>query len=464
MNHKQKVGMSGKFPVVFFSVALMGLLLIGCEPDKNTLGIDIFPPQDGIVVYTDTITEFETKLVRSRPRVTSISLRSNSETRTFLLGSMVDTITGLSKAEIVTEFSLSRFGDFGEDPHIESLSLWLYVNDIIGDTAQQMHVRVYEFLDSLSMDSDYYSDYDVTGKYNSEPLVDTIITPRAGESVQFVIDNQEFLNRIIDAANSTDSSLVVYNSTFQRKINGLYITTEAVGDGGSFAKLQLANDLAGMRLRYYHDSISIAARDTIPLSTYYIGFDEYFAQKVNIFHHDFTGTALESLIDNPDARPPIAYAQGMSGVNVKISVPDLEEYVGTGQVALNAARLNFYVVPDSVSGISAEDYPLQLMMDSQLPDGTPVPLYDQVTNTNPFQYGKLTQSKEKNVFDEPPLYYYSFDVGRHFQSVILGDIENNDLYIFVNDPVTTTKIIKFWSNYSDAEGGLKLELIYSKFD
>ncbi len=452
--------MKQKFPFVFFSITLMGLLLIGCEPDKNTLGIDILPPQDGIVVYTDTITDFETMLVRSRPRITSIN--RGEENRTFLLGSMVDTITGLSKAEIVTEFSIEQFGDFGEDPFIDSLSLWLYVSDVIGDTAQEMHLRVYEFLDSLSMDSVYYSDYDVTGKYNPEPLVDEVFTPRAGELVRFDIDNQELLNKIIDATNPIDSTFA-YNSYFQRIFNGLYITTEAVEEGGSFAKLQLSNDLAGMRFRYYHDSLSVAARDTIPLSTYYIGFNEVFAQKVNSFQHDFTGTALETLIDNPDAQPPITYAQGMAGVNVKISVPDLEEYVGTGQVALNAARLIFYVVPDSMSGISAEDYPQQLMMDSQLSDGTPVQLYDQVINTDAFQYGKLAHSKENSAFLEP-LYYYSFDVGRHFQSVISGDIENNDLFIFVNNPATTIKTVKFWSNYSDREGSLKLELIYSKFD
>jgi hypothetical protein len=460
MNHKQKTRRRGKFPLMFLSVILMGLILIGCEPDKNTLGIDIFPPQDGIAVYTDTITDFETMLVRSRPRVTSI--KQGTEGRTFILGSMVDTMTGLSKAEIVTEFSITQFGDFGEDPFIDSLSLWLYVSEVIGDTAQEMHIKVYEFLDSLSMDSVYYSDYDVTGKYNPEPLVDEVFTPRAGELVRFDINNQELLNKIIDATNPIDS-IFAYNSYFQRNFNGLYITTETVGDGGAFAKLQLANNFSGLRFRYYHDSISIAARDTVSLSTYYIGFNEVFAQKINIFHHDFTGTALESLIDDPNARSPIAYAQGMAGVNLKISVPDLEEYVGTGQVALNAARLVFYVVPDSVSGISEEDYPLQLMMERQLADVTPAPLYDQVTNTNPFQFGKLTQSNENSAFLEP-LYYYSFDVGRHFQSVISGDIENNDLFIFVNNPATTTKIVKFWSNYSDQKGSLKLELIYSKFD
>ncbi len=462
MNHKMKAGTGEKFSPLIVVVLVLVFVFTACEPDRNELGVDIFPPQDDIVVFTDTITDFEVMLVRSRPRITSINRRSNSENRRFMLGSMVDTMTGLSQAEIVTAFSLTQFGDFGEDPFIDSLSLSLYVNEVLGDTAREMHIRVYEFLDSISMDSVYYSDYDVTGKYNPEPLVDEVFTPRPGELKRFDIDNPDLLNRIIDATNPADS-IFAYNSRLQRNFKGLYITTEPVDEGGSMAMLQLANTQAGLRFKYYHDSITIAARDTVPLSNYYIGFNELFAQKINIFHHDYTGTALEHLIDNPDAKPPIAYAQGMAGANVKISVPDLENYVGTGQIAVNAARLVFYVLPDSLSGISSEDYPVQLMMESQLTDGTPVQLYDQIINTDAFAFGKLNQSNEQSAFLDP-VYFYSFNLGRHFQSVISGDIENNDLFIYVNQPVATTKIIKFWSNYSDQKGGLRLELIYSKFN
>ena len=238
------------------------------------------------------------------------------------------------------------------------------------------------------MDSTYYSDYDVTGKYNPEPLVDEVFTPRPGELKRFNIDNPDLLNRIIDATNPADS-IFGYNSKFQRNFNGLYITTEAVEEGGAYAKLQLANPLAGMRFNYYHDSVSVAARDTVPISTYYIRFDHRFAQKINLFHHDFTGTALENIIDNEDAILPIAYAQGMAGVNVKIRVPDLRDTLGSGQIAINAARLVFDIVPDSLSGIASEDYPQQLMMESQLPDGTPAPLYDQVINTDAFNLAGL---------------------------------------------------------------------------
>jgi hypothetical protein len=462
MNHIKKAETVGKFLPLIVVVLVLVFAFTACEPDRNNLGVDIFPPQDEIVVFTDTITDFEVMLVRSRPRVTSIRGISADANRQFMLGSLADTITGLSTAEIITEFSLTRQGNFGEEPLIDSLSLWLYVNDVIGDTAREMHIRVYEFLDSLSLDSVYYTDYDVTGKYNPEPLVDTVFVPMPGAVKRFDIDNPDLLNRIIEATNPTDS-VFFYNSRFQQKFNGLYITAEPLDEGSSMAMLQLANTQAGLRFKYYHDSVTVAARDTVPMSTYFIGFNESFAQKINIFHHDYTGTALEHLIDNPDAEPPVAYVQGMTGVNVKISVPDLENYVGSGQIAVNAARLVFYVLPDSLSGISSEDYPAQLVMESQLPDGTPLQLYDQIINNNPFDFGRLNQSNEQSAFLDP-LYFYSFNLGRHFQSVISGDIENNDLFIYVNQPVTTNKIIKFWSNYSYQKGGLRLELIYSKFD
>ncbi len=464
MNYNKEAGQRRrKSPYTLLVFALLGLLFNACEPGNNTLGIDLFPSDDNIVVFTDTITEFETMLVRSRPRITSNRRTTALESsRVFLLGSQVDTITGFSKAEIVTEFSLSQSGNFGEDPYINSLSLSLYVSDIIGDADKGMRIKVHEFLDSISMDSSYYSNYDVAGKYNPDPLINKVIFPKSGDTLIFNIDNQDLLSRIIDATNPADS-IFNYNYIFQRYFNGLYITTEPVEEGGTFAKIHLANALTGLSFKYYHDSVSVAARDTVPISTYRINFDHRFAQKINIFHHDFTGTALEYFIDNEDAQPPIAYAQGMAGVNVKIRIPNLNERLGSGQIAINSARLVFDIVPDSLSGIATGDYPQQLMMERQLADGTPEPLYDQGIIADAFQFGRLTQSNKNSAFLEPD-YYYSFSVGRHFQSVLSGEIENNDLFIFVNNPVTTNKIIKFWSNYSNQQGGLRLELIYSKFD
>ncbi len=461
MKLKKVVGRSVVFRFTVFLTPLWVLFLAACEPDENRLGVDIFPSQDTIIVFADTITDIETRLVRSRPRITSVN-EEDEDRRLFLLGSLVDSMTGLSRAEIVSEFGLSVAGDFGANPSIDSLSLWFYVSEVVGDTTEAMHIRVYEFLDTLSMQEDYYSDYDVSGKYNPEPLVDETFVPEAGTTVTFKIDNPDLLSRIRQATDLSDSTFF-YNASFQELFRGLYITTEPVSEGGVMAKLQMANDLAGLRFRYYHDSIDVSAYDTLSPSTYTFTFNEFNAQKINIFHHDFSGTSLEEILDDPDAEPPIAYAQGMAGVNVRLSIPDLANYIGTGQIAINTARLLFYVLPDSISGIPQEAYPDQLMMEAQLVDGTVIPVYDDVINTNNFYFGKLSQSNETSAF-LPSRYYYNFNVGRHFQSMINGEIDNAYFYIFIDKPEISTDIIKFWSNYSGSDDGLRLELIYSKFD
>lgn len=459
MRHRRLVGAAGKTVLTLIAFAFAGMLFYACDPENNNLGVDIFPSEDTIMVYTDTITDFETRLVTSRPRITSVSEEAPS-TRTYFLGSLVDSMTGFTRAEIVTEFGLSRAGYFGEDPYIDSLRLYLYIDEVIGDTTAGMHIMVYEFLDSLDMDSSYYSDYDVTGKYDPEPLVDEVIIPKPNTLYDFEINDPALLDRIIAATNPADSSLV-YNSRMQRLFPGLYITTEPVTEGGVLAKFQMANALTGLKFKYYHDTIVEIAADSIPPSTFSLTFNEVYAQKVNIFHHDFTGTTIGSYLDDPDAVPSIAYAQGMAGVNVKITLPDIASYLGEGDIALNSARLVFYVVPDNISGIPEEEYPQQLMMETRLGDGSYIPMYDRVIGTNRVVFGMLTQSNENSAFLDP-LYFYTFNIARHLQSVISGEIDNGDLYIYVDDPATSNKIIKFWSNHSGHEGGLRLELIYTK--
>lgn len=464
MKKFSKVGVNNKFHVFIVVSALINIFLASCEPSEDRLGVDIFPAGDTILIYTDTITNIETQLVRSRPRITSIIPGSEAATRSFFLGSRIDTITGLSTAEIVTEFDLNKLGDFGDSATIDSLRLYLYFNDVIGIAKQEMHLLIYEFLDSLDIDSVYYSNYDISGKFDPTPLVDEYIIPAPDSVYEFELQHGNFLDRIRESLANEDS-IFVYPSRLQRAFPGLYLKTESVTEGGSFAKVQLANSLSGLKFKYLHDTIDEVAADTVPFSTFSMSFTQYFAQKINIFHHDFTGTYLESILDKPDKNPKIAYAQGMSGVNVKIKLPDLISRLDIKEgdkVAINGAKLIFYVVPDSISGIETDNYPQKLMLDLKLDDDTYSPIYDYLTNTNEYYFGRLTQSNERSAFLEP-LYYYNFHIGRHLQSVISGELENSDLIIYVDKPVSNTSSIKFWSNYSDQNGSLKLELVYTKF-
>lgn len=459
MKHILVVRMKWNFRLILTSAIFISLFFSSCEPGGTELGVDIFPSDDTIEVYTDTITDLKTMLVRSRPRITSESLASASSSREFLLGSKRDSLTGISSAEIVTSLTILTAGDFGQEPLIDSLILSFYVSSVYGDTTQDMHIKVYEFLDTLFYDRDYYSDYNVSDKYNPVPLVDEVIVPKPNTYYEFNIEDPEYFGRIVAAAKDT---VFQHRSLVHKLFRGFYITTETVPEEGAIAGIQLASGLSGLKFRYLHDSISIDTATSTDYRSYALTFNEKYAEKVNIFHHDFTGSQLESLIDNPDAEPEIGYAQGMAGVNTMVTIPDLREYVGDGLVALNTARLIFYVVPDTISGLSYEKYPGRLAMEARRPDGTFGKIYDEIISSNTYTFGKLVQSNEISAFMEP-LYYYNFEVGRHFQSVITGESEASDLVISIDDPEQNTDLIQFWSNYSGRKGGLRLELIYSKF-
>ena len=63
--------------------ATLLLVLVSCEPENAKLGIDLFPPSDTILVYTDTIYNIEAKLVRSNPIFSSVNFGSPNSDRLF---------------------------------------------------------------------------------------------------------------------------------------------------------------------------------------------------------------------------------------------------------------------------------------------------------------------------------------------------------------------------------------------
>lgn len=463
MKQMNLVGRAGSI-LFFISVILVSALLKSCEPENSNLGLNLFPSDDSIYMYTDTLHNLECGIISSVPIPTSHTTKTANITNlTNLLGSLKDTITGLSEAQIVTQSCIINKGYFHADEPVDSLRFTLYVADVEGDTLQDVRLQVYELTDSLPYDSVYYSDYDVSGKYDPTPLIDEIVNFRPDSTYEFYLDGTSYSDRIVEKA--FDDTTFRNNALYQEEFKGFYITTEPVAsEGGAMASVKLGNTLSGLKFRYLPDTISLDTAEYSDYRLYSISFHPYFAQSVNIFNHDYTGTSIESMIDNEDAHPAQGIVQGLGGVNFRIKLPDITEFLDTSEaIAINGARLVFYVVGDSTSGIDPDDYPGNLFLVTQEEDGTMLNVYDYLINsTSLTNFGKLSQDYSSNAFAEP-VYYYSFNVGRHLQSIFSGERENSDFVLNVSSPSINTKYIKFWSNYSGEEGGLKLELIYSKF-
>lgn len=460
---KNQIAVEGVLRLRFHLTPLLfALLLFACEPVDNRLGINLLPPGDSILAYSDTLYDLDMNMITPSPIVTSISADNASPGRVFLLGSKSDTLTGKSKAEIVSRLTITQSGIFGDNPEVDSVELSIYVTGVEGDTSLELRLSVYEFTGELEYDSVYYSDYSVEGKYDPEPLLERSFTPRAGKMHTFYITDEAYVERIRQAARDT---VFQYDSLVKQRFPGLYLTTEQFTESGSYASVQMNSNFSRLGFRYLHDSISTDTATWEDYSRYYINFDERFTQTVNIFRHDKTGSGVEPYLDHPDTQPRIAYLQGMAGVNVRISLPEeILDLAAEGPVAVNRARLLLPVVPDTISGIPSDDFPPYLMLSNILQDGSTQVVFDYLVNPSSSSFGKLSRTFDVSAFVDP-VYYYSFNIGMHVQTVLNGDISlaDSDLLLFIRNPFLTGKNMKIWSNHSGPELGPKLELVYTRF-
>ncbi len=116
-------------------ILVLAFLLITCNDDKNSLGLDVQPPNDKLNVFTvDT-----TAVIAYSQIVDSVK---TDETSLTLLGSMVDPVFGSSTASFYTQFRLSQTAfDFGTTPFPDSLVLALDYEDFYGDSTSAMTVK-----------------------------------------------------------------------------------------------------------------------------------------------------------------------------------------------------------------------------------------------------------------------------------------------------------------------------------
>lgn len=445
---------------------ILGLvgMLVSCEYNANSLGTDVLPPGDNVIVYHDTIFEIDAYTMRGKPVKTS---ENYSATKLMLLGSMEDTIIGLSKAEVVTQFNATATYRPAENLEIDSLFLALYIYDFLGDTEQDITLSVYEFTERIYLDTahSYYSDYDIDGKFDPEPLVQQTITPASDATYELLIEDQDFIDKFL--AIQADTNYFYNDSIFKDYFNGFYITAEPVSSEGTMARVQLSNTASRLTMKYANDSTDVDSTAERDFSYAHFAINQYTSQKINIFEHDYTGTALEDIVDNEQAITPYSYVQGMSGVNTRFSFANLQEWMDQNPLIINSATLVFDVVPEEESGILYDDLPSRLMPGTILDDDNYEPIYDYYVllindpNQLASRFGGFKKAESQGLFSDTT-YTYRFNMSLHFQSMIDGEKAENDFVLQIDDGLINPKYSKLWSNLSTNERRIRLELVYLK--
>lgn len=438
----------------------MAGLLASCEINNNGLGADILPPGDSVGVKLDTVFDINSYPVTGKHILSSETHISSSTM--MLLGSLEDTIVGSSRASVITQFDAAVAYVEGPNTVIDTLMLSIYINDFLGNTDQELTLSIHEFNERIYSDSVYYSDYETEGKYNPLPLAEKSIVPENGTTYEILIEDQDFLDKFL--AIQSDTNYYYNDSVFKDYFNGLYITAESVSPEGTLARIMLSSPLSLLTMKYANDSTEVdstAGRDYV-WADYSI--NEFYSQKVNIFEHDYSGTALGDIIDDEAATSPYSYVQGMGGVNTRFAFANLTEWMDQNPVIINSARLVFDVVPEEESGILIDDLPDRLMMGTILEDNSYEQIYDfniLTYNSLGSNFGGYLKGQSLGLFNDTT-YTYRFNMGLHFQALLDGTKSENDFILRVSDGLTNPKITKLWSNLPANERRIRLEVVYLK--
>ncbi len=448
---------------VYGVTALLAGMMFSCQISDRELGEDLLPPGDATLLFHDTIFEIDAYSVSGQPAITSEIKGSYNSDRLMLLGNLQDTIVGSSKAEVITQFNTTTLFKSAPNTVVDTLMLSLYIKDWMGDMSREMHISVHEFTDRIYMDSLYWSDYTVEGRFNPVPLAEKTILPQNEVTLDFLIDDQDFIDKFLSVAN--DTNYFRNDSLFKDYFNGLYITAESASPEGAMARIHLANFESRLSMRYSNDSTDVDSTAERDFSWARFPINEYYSQKINLFEHDHTGTYLSEIIDDENAASPYLYVQGMTGVNIRFSFATLEEWIAQGPMAINQATLVLDIVPEEESGIPYEDLPERLMLGTILPDNTIEPIYDFIlihkSDPEDTQFGGRKQAESKGMFADTT-YSYRFNIGLHFQSLVDGDKADNDFIMQLIDYRVNPKVSKLWSNLPTNNQRIRLEVAYLK--
>ncbi len=415
-------------------VCLLALAInsTGCK-DPDELGLEVLPASDALgMTYSDTMT-ITTRTVRED------SLRSD-ELSAQLIGSYIDPYFGKSNAECYSEVLLQGTPNFSTHQVTDSLVLKLFYKGFYGDTNTQQVIRVFRLTESMSADSNYFSNRTFTTE--STPLGTLSFMPMPNTTV--VIDSDTVAPQIrIPLDLVLADSLIALNgsTTFQSNeawrqyFKGIKLSIdEATATGqGCISYFDLFN--ARMTL-YYHDTANAAKNYSWVLT----------GAKSNFFTHDYTGFPAGNHLQDSTYADTVTCLQGMAGLKTRFELPYFEHLKDSGNIILNRAELKVTLTDGTTSPYPA---PSSLLIVAINEDG--------VTTSFPADYFEAGSFFGGSLDSRT----YTFNLTRHLNQVLSGVRGNYGYYLVVSGSSIQASRAIISSGKSQANP-MKLNLYYTR--
>ncbi len=448
---KRNFRLSGTGRMLVFLFAATLFVFSSCRKSPHKLGANILPKDAQLNIYygfTDSIFGHS---------VREDSIRTDELSKN-LLGSMVDSVFGVTTANIAVQYSLSTNGtDFGTNPHLDSLVMYLrYNGELFGDSLSVQKLHIYELTQDIFYDSVYHSnssfqagqfDYAdlsfVPAPHDSVVLGEGVLADTLPPMMMINLSNisSELGQKILDA----DTASLADNDEFVKYFKGLYLASEPVSSKGALFAVNFMLRNSQMIVYYSNDEDGDSLQYRLNVTSS--------SARINTYQHDYSLSPQDFkqqvLQGDTTLGKAKLYVQGAGGVKTIIQIPDIHDYTHSSQIAINEAKL---VLPGLDNNPAYP--PSRLALVKIREDGKYEPLIDQYEGEEYFggTYHKSTNS-------------YTFRITRYMQSIFTGDEPNYGLYLFVSGASVNPESYVIRGNKSpDDSLGMHLEILYTDLE
>lgn len=348
-------------------------LFIACETDNGEIG------RDTIIGLPANVDSAHIRVVSFTQEVDSVLVALDYSTQlalggyigSRLVGGIDDNFVGAATAGIVTEVIPTQLNmNFGDNPVVDSVKLYLRYNGIYGDSSKPMGIEIFQLDEGLSRDSTFHSGYQpVDGQklgellnFNPRPNSATKIGAiTLGPTLVIPLEIPFFQNNIADLATGSNPDFEDFDS-FIEFFKGIHIKS-SVSDG-SILYFNLASNTSEIIISYHNDT------DTSEVVLDFSQDKSSAPISFSIFSQDYSNAVSE--ITNPDSTglgEMTTYAQAMGGVATVVKLPDVLSRIEAGSV-INRAFLEVPVQRGLASSLPPSSNMEMRIMTSKGPEAT----------------------------------------------------------------------------------------------
>jgi hypothetical protein len=468
-----------KFYKIDLLTLLIGLFLFASCKSSNTIGLDVDPETaiEGKLVDTLTI---NTQTLVDDPASTGGLVR-------YPLGFLTDPVLGTTESSLAMSVNLpSSAYSFGTNAILDSAVLVLpYSTEFYGDSTSTYSIDVHQLRDNLSTQTSFMSNKDWAFNSTSEDVPNGVIGNFTGrlkpntparvvnvvtggpdstvniKALRIRLNNDFITSRILRLATNSLVNTAFFNSAFK----GLHLSVNKQNTNGTGALAFFDFSTSNSRLELHfkkQNATTATARDTVQALFPITNSLNPVAATIK---HDYTGTVVETQLNNPGVQQQTTFLQGPTGLRNKVSIPNLASFITNlgGKVIINKAEL---VIDLSAGSDVAPFLPANRLVlyrndiagqRTNIPDNAPI---DQAGNiaANVGRYDGVNKR-------------YSFIVTNYLQDLIDGKTQDYGTFLattgtseFNLNPLATSGSRSVIGSFNNPTNKVKLNIYYTKIN